>query len=124
MIPTLYEGDYLGVDQSAYSNRTPTHGDLIVFKKKNQPDLIKRIIALPGETIEVQDGKVLINGIAIAEPYVENEPNYSMAPVTIGADQVFVLGDNRPNSSDSHIWGAIHISDIIGQVVVIRSSAK
>jgi signal peptidase I len=124
MLPTLQEGDYVGIDRSAYSNRTPERGDLIVFKKKDQPDLLKRIIGLPGETIEVRDGKVLIDGTVIAEPYVEREPNYGMEPVIIEADHIFVLGDNRPNSSDSHVWGTVPISDIVGQIVSIRSSAK
>ena len=124
MLPTLQEGDYVGIDRSAYLNHTPERGDLIVFKKENQPDLLKRVIGLPGETIEVRDGQVLINGTLIDEPYVEREPNYDMEPVAIEADHVFVLGDNRPNSSDSHVWGTVPISDIIGQAISIRSNAK
>jgi signal peptidase I len=124
MLPTLQEGDYIGVDRSAYLNRTPGRGDLIIFAKKDQPDLIKRVVGLPGETIEVRDGKVLINETAIDEPYVAHGPNYQMDAIVIETDHVFVLGDNRPNSSDSHVWGTVPYNDIVGQVILVRTNKQ
>jgi signal peptidase I len=128
MSPTLEAGDRLIVDKLTYQFQKPQRGDLIVFMpnkklQQEQPTLkdafIKRIIGLPGETLEVKQGKVYINNQAIAEPYLNAKPNYEWGPETVSADAYFVFGDNRNNSYDSHLWGDVPRSLIIGKVTKI-----
>jgi signal peptidase I len=78
-------------------------------------DLIKRIIGLPGDTIQIQSGKVFVNGKSIAEPYLQERPDYNYGPVTIPQNQYFVLGDNRNHSYDSHLWGFLLKENLIGR---------
>jgi signal peptidase I len=79
---------------------------------------IKRAIGLPGETIAVHDGQVWIDGKALVEPYLHEPPNYTMDPVRLPAGHLFMLGDNRNNSQDSHVWGPLPIENVIGHSAV------
>ena len=79
-------------------------------------DYIKRVIALPGETVEIKDGFVYINGKPLSEPYVLDPPRYTMKQLEVPKGYCFVLGDNRDNSNDSHIWGPLPRDNIIGKV--------
>ncbi|MBI5566043.1 MAG: signal peptidase I [Chloroflexi bacterium] len=119
MQPNLWEGEYVIVDKVSYSLSGPQRGDIIVFEKVSQPDLIKRVIGLPGDTVEVRPGQVLVNGTALDEPYVSNPPNYAFGPVQVEPGRYFVLGDNRSNSSDSHVWGTIPGDTIVGRAWII-----
>jgi signal peptidase I len=120
-VPFVDPGD----DPTRYLFRGPKRGDVIVFKDPgvgpNEPerDFIKRIIGLPGETVEVRDCTVFVNGEALAEPYIKERPNYSFGPETVPVDHYFVLGDNRNNSSDSHSWGMLPKGNIIGRAWLI-----
>jgi signal peptidase I len=93
-------------DGSRHIFRAPQRGDVIVFKFPRDPtrDFIKRIIGVPGDTVEVKDGSVYINGEPLDEPYLTYKVNYTFAPVTVPEGHYFVLGDNRPGSFDSHSW--------------------
>lgn len=96
----------------------PHPGDVVVFLYQEQPrerDFIKRVIAVPGQTVEVRDGHVLVDGRALAEPYVAAPPNYAMPKTLVPEGTVFVLGDNRNNSFDSHLFGVIEQSRLIGR---------
>src|SRR6187200_2264071 len=129
MLPTLHNEEYLLIDKFSYMRwdntifgelfraddggapgylfgKGPQRGDIIVLHPPDDTrDYIKRIIALEGETIEIkQNDGVYINGVRIDEPYMKDTPNYDKAPYTVPPGHVFVLGDNRRNSSDSHIW--------------------
>lgn len=107
MYPTIYEGDMLLVNKSAYYFRSPARGDIIVFKSApeiSQKDLIKRVIGLPGEKVEVRDKQVFINGKALEEYYINEEPQYVFGPVVVPEGFLFVLGDNRNQSYDGHQW--------------------
>jgi len=125
MEPNFENGDYLIVDELSYRLRPPERGETIVFKYPHDitQRYIKRIIGLPGETVEVKDGRVTIDEVN-KEQLVLNESNYLASDVitsgnlkiTLGSDEYFVLGDNRPVSSDSRRWGVVPKSDIIGQV--------
>jgi signal peptidase I len=112
MSPTIAPGDRIAIDRSASS---PRRGEIWTFSVPNGTTLVKRVIGLPGETIEVSGGRVLIDGKPISEPYLTAPMTYAMPPLTLGPDEYFVLGDNRNASNDSHIWGPIGKSRLIGR---------
>lgn len=117
MEPTLHEGQYLIVNKFIYYLQPPQRGDIIVFAFPRGPerDFIKRVIGLPGDTVEIRSGQVLVNGEPLEEPYISEPVAYSSPPVTLGPNEYFVLGDNRNNSSDSHTWGVLDRKYIIGK---------
>jgi signal peptidase I len=141
MEPTLHRDQYIVINKVAYSRLDgtpvspilgadanpsgtpkyvfggPQRGDIIVFKAPGAPDkdFIKRVMALPGEQVRVSAGNVLINGQKVDEPYIKFHASYDFETRTVPARQYFVLGDNRPNSTDSHLGWFVPIEDIIGR---------
>ena len=115
MEPNLHDGEYVIVNRVVYRLQAPQRGDVVVFQREGKREFIKRIIGLPGETVEVKGSRVLVNGVALTEPYIAQPNAYSMEPRKIDPDEYFVLGDNRNNSSDSHNWGTIPLSVIDGK---------
>ncbi len=123
---TFENHDYLIVDRITYRFENPVRGDVIVFglPQETSRDLIKRVIGLPGETVILKNASVtIINkdhpaGFLLKEPYISsgNRDEVTTETVTLGANEYFVLGDNRHVSADSHIWGALPRTDIIGRV--------
>ncbi len=99
---------------------TPNRGDVVIFRYPRDPsrDFIKRVIGLPGETVEVIAGQVYINGKLMPEPFGPNPGSYNAPPITVGPDEVYVMGDNRNNSSDSHLWGPLKLNLIIGKALI------
>ncbi len=120
MRPTLQDGEYILVNKLAYKIGAPQRGDIVVFifPVDPQEDLIKRVIGLPGETVSVHDGVVKVNGVTLSEPYIASPPAYN-GDWTVSPGQLFVLGDNRNDSRDSHQWGLLPIENVIGKAVVI-----
>lgn len=125
MQPTLEVGDRLLVEKLSYRFHPPQRNDLVVFKAPPEleaqnlhDDLIKRVVGLPGDVVQIRNGQTLINGKVIAEPYVKEEATYNYGPVTVPHRQYFVLGDNRNHSYDSHIWGSVPKQNIIGRAVL------
>ena len=123
MHPTFENLDYLIVDEIIYSFTNPQRGDVVVFRYPKKPSIfyIKRIVGLPGETVSINHGTVSLTTaegttLTLSEPYVVNEDATYTKSMTLAVGQYFVLGDNRPNSSDSRVWGALPASDIIGRV--------
>ncbi|MBE7552218.1 MAG: signal peptidase I [Anaerolineales bacterium] len=126
MVNNLHDGQYLIIDKLSYSWLVtdilgmggPQRGDVIVFEPPNRPgeDYVKRIIGLPGEKVEIRAGQVFINGERLDEPFQPMPGSYNMSnPVIVPEGQVFVLGDNRNNSNDSHNWGTLPMGNIVGR---------
>ena len=120
MRPTLDNGQYVLVNRLAYRFGKPQRGDIIVFHNPNyvQEDFIKRVIGLPGDTIRIMNGVVQINGYTLKEPYIAEAPLYH-GEWRVPEGALFVLGDNRNDSSDSHAWGTLDMKYVIGKAVLI-----
>ena len=122
MQSTLYPGDYVIVNKLAYRfTGNPERGDVIVFRYPPNPEAIpyiKRVIGLPGDQIHIADGKVSVNGQLVVEPYLDVTTNRG-GDWTVPAGQLFVMGDNRNNSSDSRSWGFVPLENIIGRAELI-----
>lgn len=135
MLPTFHQSDLVIVNRLAYREfdlswipgvdddawrpfGSPQPGDVVVFEYSadpNQRDFIKRVIAVPGQTVEVVNGVVIVDGAPLDEPYISEPPNYTLPPTTVTPGKLFVLGDNRNNSLDSHVFGLVDQSTVIGR---------
>ena len=106
MEPNFHEGQRVVVNKAAYWGWVgdPQRGDVIIFKAPvaMDEDFIKRVIGLPGDTVEVKNRAVYVNGVKLSEPYEAEAPTYVMAKITVPPDEYFVMGDNRNHSNDSH----------------------
>lgn len=137
MLPTLEIGDRLIIEKISNHFGIPNRGDIIVFYPPNRTELntdlftsivrwlgftsdvayIKRVIGLPGEKLSVENGTIFINGEPLEEPYINEKPFYEYPVITVPKDSIFMMGDNRNNSLDSHVWGPLPIKNIIGKAV-------
>ena len=119
MVPTIMPGDRLFVEKITYRFQDLERGEVIVFKPPAESglkdDLIKRVIALPGDTVEVKAGELYINEIAQDEPYLAEQIAYTMEKREVPEGKIFVLGDNRNRSYDSHEWGFADIESLKGK---------
>ncbi len=152
MEPSLHSGQYILVNKLVYFNfdlnaplrllpgyddlpervvyplQAPQRGDVIVFEypRDTEKDYIKRVIGMPGETIEIRDGQVYVNGTLLDEPYLRGAATYcnvntscNTGPIVVPPDTICVMGDNRANSSDSREWDALPLDRVIGQAWVL-----
>jgi signal peptidase I len=121
MEPTLSAGQVVQMDVDAYKDVIPSREDIIVFTVPESPGLefIKRVIGLPGDTVEIRNGVVFVNGEPLSEPYLgSNQDTSSFQPQTVQAGHLFVLGDNRANSNDSRFGlGQVSIDQVVGKVI-------
>ncbi len=143
MEPTLEVGDHLLVSKFIYGVRNPFTGevwidirdprryDVVVFRYPRDPrqDYIKRVIGLPGETVEIRDKTVYIDGRRVDDPRAvfrddeilppSRQPRDNFGPMTVGPDELFVMGDNRDNSHDSRYWGMVDQGDLRGKAFIL-----
>lgn len=124
MFPTLDLGDRLIVEKVSYHLHTPQRGDIVVFSPPDSLQrqgftanqaFIKRVVGVAGDTIAVFGGRLVVNQQPIAEAYIAEPPSYTWGPFTIPDGQVAVMGDNRNNSNDSHVWGFLPADRVIGR---------
>jgi signal peptidase I len=125
MVPTLAIEDRLIVEKVGYKFGKPQRGDIVVFnptarleREKYKDAFIKRVIGIPGDRVEVKNGKVFIDGKALKEGYIAEVPRYTWGPQTIPPGEYLVLGDNRNNSYDGHFWGFVPQDKIVGKAVL------
>jgi len=120
MEPNLHHGEFVIVSKVNYRIGEPERGDVVVFDfpRNITEEYIKRIIGLPGERIHVEDGNVYVDDILLSEPYLMVEPQYEGEWI-VPENALFVLGDNRNNSSDSHNWGMVPMENVIGEALLI-----
>lgn len=127
MLPNFRSGDYLIIDEVSYRFQDPQRGDVVVFKYPKNPSqrFIKRIIGLPGETVEIKDGQITIYDKSGQQQTLSetlylpaSDETYGDVKTTLTNNEYFVLGDNRPYSSDSRIWGPLPRENIIGKVLI------
>jgi len=131
MIPTLLPGDRIIVDKFFYHSNEPKPGDVVLFELPRNPNqiFIKRLIGLPGDTVEVKNKFLYINGKQMHEPYALNldsqiipqktQPRDFFGPVHVPKNQLFMLGDNRDFSSDSRFWGFLPVYGVKGKVLLV-----
>ena len=120
MEPTLVPGEILLVNKLAYTFGNIEHGDIIIFHYPLEPDLdyVKRVIGIPGDEVIVAGGQVQVNGNVLYEPYISTPPEYE-GTWNVPEENLFVLGDNRNPSADSHVWGFVPMENVIGKAFAV-----
>ena len=119
MLPGLKEGAYVFVDKLSYRFREPARGDVVVFEANEKPPILfcKRVIALPGEVVEIRKGQVLVNDLPLYEPYTISNRLWNLAPVRVAKHQVYAVGDNRGMAMVRHFQGVVPYRSLLGRVI-------
>lgn len=120
MEPTLVPEEFVLVNKLAYRLGDVSYGDVVIFHYPLNPneDYIKRAIGLPGDVVTIQNGQVMVNDTVLDEPYIMAPPQYANT-WTVPDGQIFVLGDNRNSSSDSHNWGFVPMENLVGKALLV-----
>lgn len=120
MFPSLHDAEFTMVNKLIYNLHRPERGDIVVFQSPSEDeDYIKRVVAMPGETVSIENGWVIVQGLKLNEPYALDRPFDPLPPVKVAPGHVFVLGDNRGNSADSRAFGPINVETVRGKASFI-----
>jgi signal peptidase I len=121
MEPNLLPRDRVLVNKFLYHFRLPHSGDIVVLRPPTDPgrNYIKRVVAIAGQRVWIHDGHVFVNGAMLGEPYLTAITRGDYGPNLVPADDIFVLGDNRPNSEDSRAFGAVPLRNVVGKAILI-----
>lgn len=124
MVPTLVKRDYIMVNEFIYRFKPPARKDIVVFHPPPEAnaggkDFIKRVVAVENDEVEVKEGKLYINGEPQEEPFINEPPEYQMEKKKVPPGNLFVMGDNRNNSDDSHVWGFLPRENVVGKAFII-----
>lgn len=129
MAPTLQVNDRLIVNKLVYRFGTPQRNDIVVFRapakatgdpeEGNETDFVKRVVGIPGDVIEVHGGVTIVNGDPVKETWLKEPSDYDLPPFVVPPGRLFVLGDNRNHSNDSHRWGALESDHVIGKATFV-----
>ena len=122
MLPTYQENGVNFVNRLAYFSHEPQRGDVVTIRYSGTSImLMKRVIGLPGETVAFHEGRAMINGVALDEPYLKYTSDWERAPVTVKTGQYFVVGDNRSMPQELHVFGATERQRIIGKIILCKN---
>lgn len=115
-----FVGDNEDADENLFAFHEPRHGEVIIFHFPRDPsrDFVKRVIAVPGDTVEIRRGQVYLNGVALDEPYITRRDRRTVPATRVGPGSYYVLGDNRGASNDSRDWGTVPVENIVGRAWV------
>lgn len=118
MANTLVDGEVMFVTKPEYFMGDPERFDVVIchYPDRGNTNFVKRVVGIPGDTVEIKNGYLYVNGEMYEEPYITHRPDYTLAPYTVPEGMYFVLGDNRSNSNDSHLVGPISRDMIVGHV--------
>jgi signal peptidase I len=123
MQPNFHSGQFILVSRANYMVTPPQRGDIVVFHYPLGPesDYIKRVVGLPGQTVEIRDTRVFVNGVQLDEPYINEPCTTGSCPNrtwTLGPNQIFVMGDNRNHSQDSRAFGPVDMKFVVGEALL------
>ncbi len=122
MLPTFAENGVNFVNRLAYISHEPQRGDVVTIRYSGTSVmLMKRVIGLPGETVAFHEGRVLINGMPLDEPYIKYSTDWELPPVTLNADKFFVVGDNRSMPPSQHTFGETERRRIVGKILLCKN---
>lgn len=122
MLPTYQEHGVNFVYRLAYRSHEPQRGDVVAIRySDDRIMLMKRVIGLPGETVAFHNGRAVINGVPLDEPYLKLPSDWELPPVTVGSDKYFVVGDNRSMPPEAHVFGQAERRRIVGRILLCKN---
>jgi len=127
MAPALEQGDIVAIDSGAYEEASPERGDIVSYHAPDEPKgkaLMGRVVALAGETVSVEDGALQVDGGAVEVPWAGEEMPFETDAVQVPGAHVYILGDNREEARDSHVFGPVPVESIVGKITDVQKAPE